>query len=39
MQDWLVHSYRREYMNVEFEPDTNVPLRFDTFKLFFELKI
>ena len=39
MHDWLVYSDRREYMNVKFEPDTNVPLRFDTFNLFFGLKI
>ena len=39
MLDWLIHPDRREYMNVEFEPDTNVPLRFDTFNLYFGLKI
>ena len=39
VQDWLIHADRREYINVEFEPDTNVPLRFDTFNLYFGLKI
>ena len=39
MQDWRVHSDRREYMNIEFDPDTHFPSKFDTFKLYFGLKI
>ena len=38
MLDWLIHSNRREYINVEFK-HTNVPFRFATFNLYFGFKI
>ena len=37
--EWLKNDKKREYIDVEFEPDMNVPLRNDIFNLFFGLKI
>ena len=36
MKHWLTHRKKREYLDVVFEPDLNVPIRHDMFNLYFD---